>query len=234
MVSTPGAEPAPGRLREGTDLDLRSRQLDVVRARLCTGAIGAMESLARAGLSGPTVEVEGVLACPLADFSEAAVGGTGDTIAGASLRFEGPVAGTALLAMDPEDAVAWMRAGDGVVSVERFLALAQRLVAELVAAALSFDAPVVVAGASLQESTLGGAVVGTHAPSDTLVLAATLRLGVDDGVDRPAVAILLVDPKPLLPRLLAPPPPAPEAPADPARASDVEPAALVAGVPDAD
>lgn len=192
-----------------------------------------MESLAAVGVPAATVEVENVLACPLVDFSEAAVGGSGDTIAGASLRIEGAVGGTAIFAMDPEHALEWLQGpGPAGPELEHFLERCQRLMGELAGAALRFDAPCIVGPARLEEGSLAEAVVGTHAPSDTLVLGATLHVG-SEGGDWPAVAILLVDPKPLLAHLLA----SDESSAPPpvcVAGSDVEPASLRADGPVAD
>lgn len=122
--------------------------------------------------------------------------GDGDLVAGVVVRFHGAFGGTAVLVLDPEDALAWIRCspGDGD-PIERYLVSAGRLVTGAVTAwgasmgvTFDFGAP------SLCEDSVVGILLGTHAPSDTLIVSARLAIDVD-GAARPGHLHLMVDPK---------------------------------------
>ncbi len=112
---------------------------------------------------------------PLADFDPgaAARGPSGDLIAGVVQRFEGPISGSALLALEPGDALLWLQRGDDDADpLARFVEWGSRLL-EGVTRALgdALGGEVVCGPGSLEERSLMAALLGTHAPSDTLVLS---------------------------------------------------------------
>ncbi|MGH0036769.1 MAG: hypothetical protein ACQGVK_17225 [Myxococcota bacterium] len=166
-------------------LKLTTAQLEAIRAQL--------ESGARAGAE---VLVPEAALCLLADFPNGALVGHGDITAGVVVRFQGAFGGTAVFALDPEDALAWMRpasARDDLIPayldrVAGLVASAVNAWGESMGVAFAFGEPV------LHEDSVVGILLGTHAPSDTLILSA--RLAIDaDGAPRPAHLYLMVDPK---------------------------------------
>ena len=99
-------------------------------------------------------------------------GPSGELIAGVIQRFEGPLCGTALFALDPGDALLWLQRGDDDgLPLERFVDWGQRLLAGVIdALAEVAQSPAERSEPSLEERPLMAALLGTHAPSDTVVL----------------------------------------------------------------
>lgn len=134
--------------------------------------------------------------CLLADFPAGALVGIDDIAAGTVVRFQGPFGGTAILTLEPEDALAWVRSapepGDPIRGhLERSADLLARAVGgwgQSMGASFSFTEP------TLCEDAVAGLLLGTHAPSDTLILSARLVLSID-GRERSAWLYLMVDPK---------------------------------------
>jgi hypothetical protein len=127
-----------------------------------------------------------------------------DVIAGVVQRFGGAFSGTALLALDPSDALLWLQMDDGEGEpLERFVALGARMlgaIVERLAAArgdqVGFDA------GTLEERPLMAALLSTHAPSDTVIVSLDAELAYDmdptiDTLHTPFTVQLLLEPKTL-------------------------------------
>lgn len=168
-------------------LKLTTSQLDSIRSDFESGirARTCRETRARAAAL-----------CGLADFPEGALVGDGDLVAGVAARFEGPFAGTAIWAMEPEDALAWVKAaGDGGDPIAGYVALAGGgLSAALSGWGRSMDRDFVLGVTALREDGLAGILLATHAPSDTLILSIRIDLEVG-GRALPAHVYVLIDPK---------------------------------------
>lgn len=159
-------------------------------------AAAAGES-ALADQSGCTTEVEVVeVRCvALQEFGERGLRASDDLVAAVMGRLEGGLPGSLGLLLEPEEALAWARVGGAPDPLETFVALG-RVVLEGVAATLSDGLRMATAfhDARLVETSEPCLLAATHAPSDTLVVSARLRIEVrDEAVS--AVAHLLVEPK---------------------------------------
>jgi hypothetical protein len=125
-----------------------------------------------------------------------------DVIAGVVQRFEGQLNGTALLALDPADALEWLRMGaHGEDPLRRFVDLGGRVLGEVVAKlAHACEAHVELGPCLLEERPLLTALLSTHAPSDTALLSVDGELEFSSGAAvEPALAgfaiQLLLEPK---------------------------------------
>ena len=152
---------------------------------------------ALADQSGCTTEVEVVeVRCgDLQEFGERGLRACDDLVAAVMGRLEGGLPGSLGLALEPEDALVWARVGGAPDPLESFVALG-RLLLEGVAGALSevLRGTTSFHDACLVETSEPCLLAATHAPSDTLVISARLRIDVrDEAVS--AVAHLLVEPK---------------------------------------
>ncbi len=98
-------------------------------------------------------------------------------IAGVVQRFEGPLSGTALFALDPGDALLWLQSGErdsqpGADPLTRFVDQGSRVLGAVIdALAAAAQAEVQLGRPALEERPLLAALLGTHAPSDTVVLS---------------------------------------------------------------
>lgn len=173
-------------------------QLDALRAHVHDSLTRATEALHNAGVPEPRLELRGVSRCSLAEFAERAACHEEDVIAGAMMRFSGRFSGSALLALEPEDALDWIGARDSAADpIDRFLDLSSRLMRCLVEAiAEHWHCSVEFSHPSLEENSLLGALLRTHAPPDTVLFSLRLQLETR-GVDAPADLHLLTERKPL-------------------------------------
>ena len=159
--------------------------------------IQAAEELSACHVAGTQLELLEVGCCALAEY-----GGSGpprrdqDLVAGVLRSFQGRLAGTALLAMDPEDALWWARAGEPSPDpVATYVELAGRLLARVIeSVATSLGLASELGRPRLEENSLAGCLLCTHAPSDTVVLYAVLRIDAA-GRSREACLNLLMEPK---------------------------------------
>ncbi len=157
----------------------------------------AVGEAALADQSGCTTEVEVVeVRCgSLEEFGERGLRACDDLVAAVMGRLEGGLPGSLGLALEPEEALAWARVGGAPDPLESFVSLG-RVLLEGVAASLSEVLRVETSlhDARLVETSEPCLLAETHAPSDTLVVSARLRiLARDESVC--AVAHLLVEPK---------------------------------------
>jgi hypothetical protein len=88
-------------------------------------------------------------------------------------RIGGRLDGTALLAMEPGDALLWLQRGDDDSDpLGRFVDWGNRLIAGVVdSLATALQAEASLQEPTLEERPLMAALLGTHAPSDTMVLS---------------------------------------------------------------
>lgn len=158
-----------------------------------------------AGIAGCETEVEvtEVRVTPLGDFGERGLMVSDDLIAGVMGRLEGALPGTLAIALEPEEALLWARLGGGEDPLDTFVALGRSLLVG-VASALGelLEEGVRFEGGALAEAPELAMLVGTHAPSDTLVFSTRLRIDVRDEI-LTGVSHLLVEPKYLAPLLSA-------------------------------
>lgn len=139
-----------------------------------------------------TVEVAEVRCGPLEEFAERGMR-LGDDVAAAVLgRLEGGILGSLALALEPEDALAWAQTANASDPLAVFVDFA-RVVEEGVAAALGgvVRERTAFTGATLVETTEPCVLATTHAPPDTIVVSARLRIEARDVV-LPAALHLLI------------------------------------------
>ena len=162
-----------------------------------------------AELSGCATEVEVVeVRCgPLDEFGERGLRAGDDLVAAVVGRIEGGLCGSLCLALEPEDALVWARMASAAEPLEGFLALGRGVLEGLATAigeALRRATP--LEEPRLREDSEPCLLAATHAPADTLVVSARLRVEVRDETLGAAVHLLL-EPKSfgrLLARLSAP------------------------------
>jgi len=119
------------------------------------------------------------LCCALGDFgTDASHGHDDEVVAGVLLPFRGTLSGAGLLSMDPEDALAWARSdGDCDSPIETFLELGACMLAAVIQSASSaLRAPTENGAAKLEESSLAGCLLSTHAPSDTVLIRTRIEI----------------------------------------------------------
>ncbi len=138
------------------------------------------------------VEVVEVRCRPLDEFGERGLRAGDDLVAAVMGRIEGSLTGSLCLALEPEDALVWARTASAADPLEGFLALGRGLL-EGMATAIG---EVLRSAATLQEPRLREdsepcLLAGTHAPADTLVASARLRIEVRDETLGAAVHLLL-------------------------------------------
>ncbi|MFO0690218.1 MAG: hypothetical protein U0900_16080 [Myxococcota bacterium] len=159
-------------------------------------AAGAAEA-ALAELSGGEtgVDVLEVRGGVLEEFGERGIRVGDDLVAAVMGRLEGGLPGSAALALEPEEALAWARIGGEGDPITAFVDLG-RAVLEGLAQAISEVTRVRTRfeDARLAEQTEPGLLASTHAPSDTRVLSARMRIETRGEVFS-AVAHLLAEPK---------------------------------------
>ncbi len=152
---------------------------------------------ALADQSGCTTEVEVVeVRCGVLDeFGERGLRAGDDLVAAVVGRLEGGLGGSMALVLEPEEALAWARTGDPADPLDVFLLLGRSLL-EGVATTLSeaLRVATTVCDARLVETSEPCLLAGTHAPSDTLVVSARLRIEARDET-LPAAVHLLLEPK---------------------------------------
>ncbi|MCZ6783318.1 MAG: hypothetical protein O7G30_08415 [Proteobacteria bacterium] len=187
----------PCRAQRSPVLQIQHAHLEAIREHIQRGA--------RSVAAGVGTDVSGVGICLLADFPVGPAPCDGDLCAGVMMRLDGTLSGTALLSMDPEHALAWISArpnGPGAEPLAAYLELGRTLLATCLGAlADGFGCTTEPGTARLEEETVVGIVLATHAPSDTVVLSARLEVPIA-GQRLPAHVTVLLEPK-LLESLLS-------------------------------
>jgi len=167
-----------------------------IHAWIAEGVDRAAEELAETHAFDTELTVLDTRCCALADVGTAGHDIGDDLVAAVMLAFRGRLAGTALLAMEPEDALAWSLADGGRgTPVETYVTLGAAVLGAVVTcAAEALGVEVELGAPRLEEDSIGACLVRTHAPSDTVVVSS--RIEVRAG-GQPAVAhlLLIMEPK---------------------------------------
>ena len=173
-----------------------TRQLDGIRDRLNRGARNASELLENPVAAGDAkVEVVNLSCASLGSLSSEDLCGDGDRVAAVSASLRGSLSGAAVFAMEPEDAFLWvLSTGSGEDALQSFVESGERLLRELVCSTGQTEPRPELGAAVLREESLMEILIGTHAPSDTLVLCVGLDLHAQ-GLRLPGSFHLLVAPK---------------------------------------
>jgi hypothetical protein len=150
---------------------------------------------AAAGIPGMEARLAASGVCTLCEIEPDAVAGRGELVAGVAMRFDGGLWGTALLAMEPEDALRWMRSLAVPAPLAAYVSHARGILARALDA-LARDCGIRIEGgdAALEEDSVVGILLATHAPSDTAVLWARLEAELD-GSPAPIHLYALTDAK---------------------------------------
>lgn len=157
-----------------------------------------------ADISGCETEIEvlEVRCSSLGDFGETGIRLTEDIVAGVMGRIDGAIHGSLNVVMEPEEALIWARLAGSEDPIETVVRLGCELLSGITAAfSQALQSPCEFRDARLVEESELAMLVGTHAPSDTLVFSTRLRIDVRDEV-LTAHSHLLVEPK-CLPRLMS-------------------------------
>jgi len=191
-------------------------QLDALHAHIHDNLVRVVDVLRDAGVPEPRLELRRVSSCSLGEFAERSVCDEEDLIAGAMMRFRGRLPGSALLVLEPEDALDWIGARASEEDpIDRFLDLAGRLTRHLVEViAEDWQCSIELSAASLEENPVLVALLSTHAPPDTVLLSLRLQLTTRE-LDAPADLHLLMERKPLEFLLAEPSGGVPSAPSTP-------------------
>lgn len=163
---------------------LNEEHLTSVHRWATRGAELASASLRTMHTSDSGLEVREVRATTLGELPERLHCFEGECVAGVASRFEGGFFGTSLLAMDPEDALAWVRSKPGAKDpLESFVCLGETVQSNIaieIAGGLGIEMHTV--GSKLCEDSVPLILFGTHAPSDTAVVAVSLFVAAGDEV----------------------------------------------------
>ena len=182
--SAPSRRPSP--------LVLSSAQIDALLRAVRDSVCRAQDSQRADDADVASVEVASAAACRLGEIDPTRLRGSGDIVAGVAGRIAGPFPASALLALEPADALAWVRAcAPAADELEAFVALASKLL-DAFAQALGEGTRFV--GGRLDECPAAASLLATHAPGDTAVLAFELKLSIADRT-LPASVYLMFDPK---------------------------------------
>lgn len=176
---------------------IQLEQSMAIQVWLVDGVARATEVLSEKYLGETEVDVGETVCCALGDFGTDGLQSEDDElIAGALLAFRGAFCGAALLAMEPDAALGWARSADPSADAIRvYLALAEQMLRSVVESAASvLDVSTEIGRPKLEERSLGGTLLQTHAPSDTAVIGSRLEIFVD-GAHFPARIFLLTDSK---------------------------------------
>ncbi|MCP5041985.1 MAG: hypothetical protein GY944_13230 [bacterium] len=142
------------------------------------------------------LEVRDVRCTTLADLPDRIPCFEGECVAGVASRYSGELRGTALFAMDPEDALAWVRANprseDTLGSFVRLGDSVQNALVRAIGDGLGFELE--SESAELREDSVPLILFGTHAPSDTAVVCISALVAAGDHV-MPVQVYLMVEPK---------------------------------------
>jgi hypothetical protein len=150
-----------------------------LRGWLGDGLVSASRQLSGAHSAETRLLVVHARAFPLDQFGELGLhGDEEDLVAGALTACRGELSGAALLHMDPEAALAWARSlAPEADPIATFLGAAEVVLgAAIRAASDALALPTEVAACQLVEETLGGCLLATHAPPDTVLIGAKLQV----------------------------------------------------------
>ena len=136
------------------------------------------------------------------DPDRVASGPSSDLVAGVMRRFDGPLSGSSLFVLDPGDALLWLQLAGDAPPLDSFVDWGGRVLEGFVGClAETLQVEVEPGAPKLEEGALLAALLGTHAPSDTVVLSlhGTLTFPVPveelDEIQAPFGVHLLLEPK---------------------------------------
>lgn len=177
-----------------------------IQVWIADGVERAAEGLRERHAFDTELEILETRCCALAEHGAEGLSlGTHDeVVAGVLLAFQGPLCGASLLAMDPHDALGWSQAG-GVTTdpISTYLELSARVLGSVVeSAAEALETRTEIGQPKLEETSLTGCLLRTHAPSDTVLTSSRVRIVAGREV-YPASLHLLMDPKRMFAMLAA-------------------------------
>jgi hypothetical protein len=183
---------------------LTEDQLSSIAGWAQRGAELGQASLREIHTDDSGLEIRNIQCATLAEVPDRVPCFDGECVAGVVNRFEGGLCGTALLAMDPKDALAWVRANpdhdDLLATFVRLGATVQTNVACEIGKGLGLVMQ--AESGELNENSVPLILFGTHAPSDTAVVAVSLLVAAGDEV-LPVQIYLMIEPKLLCTALAA-------------------------------
>ncbi len=180
---------------EMTPLMISTEQMIALHSFFAAAAAMGEASLGELSGCETEIEVQEIRCTALAEFGERGLCLSEDLVAGVMGRLEGVMPGSLNLVLEPEEALMWSQMGSDGDPLETFVEIGRRLLggmatalSEVLAGEASFE------GASLVEEPELAMLVGTHAPSDTLVFSTRMRIDVRDEIFT-AVSHMLIEPK---------------------------------------
>lgn len=183
---------------------LTEEQLNSLARWAAAGAEASAAVLREIHTADSGIEVREIRATTLGELPESAPCFDGECVAGVASRFEGGLCGSALLAMDPEDALAWVRSKPGDADpLEAFVRLGETVQSGVIieiGAGLGLEMR--TQSSELREDSVPLILFGTHAPSDTAVVVVSLLVASGDEV-LPVHVYLMIEPKLLCTALAA-------------------------------
>jgi hypothetical protein len=175
---------------------LTEEHLNSLAAWAASGAEASASVLRETHTEDSGLEVRDIRVTTLSDLPDQAPCFEGECVAGVASRFEGGLCASALLAMDPEDALAWVRSKPGVADpLEAFVRLGETVqsgIAIEIGAGLGLEMR--TENSELREESVPLILFGTHAPSDTVVVVVSLLVASGDEV-LPVHVYLMIEPK---------------------------------------
>ena len=175
---------------------LNEDQLTSIRRSAVRGAELGSATLREIHTSDSGLEVRDVCATTLGELPERLHCFDGECVAGVASRFEGGLFGTSLLAMDPEDALAWIRSKPGDADpLETFVRLGETVQSSVVIEiGGGLGVEMRTESSELREDSVPLILFGTHAPSDTAIVVVSLLVAAGDEV-LPAHLYMMVESK---------------------------------------
>jgi hypothetical protein len=179
-------------------------QLDSIENWAARGADGCAEALRDCHAGDSALEIRDIRSATLAELPEQIPCFDGECVAAVAGRYSGGVCGTSLLAMNPEDALRWILSGRGsddpIASfVERGAMIQTHLIESI---GMGLGLTIKPEGADLREDSVPLILLGTHAPSDTVIVCVSMIISAGDEV-LPAQVYLMIEPKLLYTALAA-------------------------------
>lgn len=183
---------------------LTEDQLNSIAGWARRGAELGQESLRDIHTTDSGLEVRGIQCTTLADLPDQVACFDCECVAGVMGRFQGGLFGTVLLAMDPEDALAWVRLKPGQEDLlESFVRLSKIVQSSLVSEiGAGLGHQVMPASTELCEDSVPLILFGTHAPSDTAVVTVSILVAAGDDL-LPMQIYLMIESKLLCTALAA-------------------------------
>jgi len=184
-------------LRPGADpLIIPLEQSLAIQAWIADGVDRAAEELAERHAFDTEITVLDTRCRALGDFGDDVTDAGEDMNAGVLGALRGGLSGTALLAMEPDDALAWMLSdGNSAPPVDAYVRLAGSVLASVGrSAAEALDVEVELAAPALVEDSVASCLARTHAPLDTVLISSRLEIRVGRQL-LPAQLHLIIEPK---------------------------------------